>query len=98
MTVELFLAMLMFYSTATSLVTEGLKKINYIKEKVPYNIVVLVVAMVVGCGLTSIYYIANGIPWTTLNIIYLVLMGIANWLGAMVGYDKVKQLIGQIGA
>lgn len=96
MTVELFLALLVFYSTATSLATEALKKLT--KDKVPYNLLVLIVALIVGCGLTSVYYIAMDIPWTSINIIYLVLMGITNWIGAMVGYDKVKQLIGQIGA
>ena len=32
-----------------------------------------------------------------LNITYIPLMGIANWIGAMVGYDKVKQAIEQLG-
>lgn len=94
MTVEIFLVLLTAYSTASSLLTEALKKAT--KDKVPYNILVLIVALVVGCGGTSIYYIANDIPWTTLNIIYLILMGVANWVGAMVGYDKIKQLISQI--
>ena len=42
------------------------------------------------------YYTGSGIPFTPLNIIYIPLMGIANWLGAMVGYDKVKQAIEQL--
>ena len=37
-----------------------------------------------------------GIPWTVNNIICLVLMAVMIWLGAMVGFDKVIQTIGQI--
>lgn len=96
MTVEMFLTLLVFFSTATSLVTEALKKVT--GDKVPYNALVLIVAMVVGCVGMEIYYIINDIPWTLINAIYLILMGIANWIGAMVGYDKIKQLISQIGA
>lgn len=96
MTVELFLTLLVFFSTATSLVTEALKKVT--GDKIPYNALVLIVAMIVGCVGTAIYYMTNNIPWTAINIIYLILMGITNWIGAMVGYDKIKQLIGQMGA
>lgn len=96
MTVEMFLTLLVFFSTATSLATEALKKVT--GDKIAYNVLVLIVAMIVGCGGTAIYYMGSDVPWTALNIIYMVLMGIANWIGAMVGYDKIKQLIGQIGA
>ena len=94
MTVEIFLTLLVFFSTATSLGTEALKKV--VSEKFSSNALVLIVAMVIGCVGTGVYYIANGVEWTALNIIYLILMGIANWIGAMVGYDKIKQLISQI--
>lgn len=96
MIVEMFLILYVFFSAATSLITEALKKV--IGDKIPYNALVLIVAMVVGCVGMEIYYIINDIPWTLINAIYLILMGIANWIGAMVGYDKVKQLISQIGA
>lgn len=96
MIVEMFLILYVFFSAAASLITEALKKV--IGDKIPYNALVLIVAMVVGCVGMEIYYIINDIPWTLINAIYLILMGIANWIGAMVGYDKVKQLISQIGA
>lgn len=94
MTVEIFLTLLVFFSTVTSLCTEALKKL--VKEDFPSNILVLIVAMIVGCVGTGIYYLSIGIPWTAINIIYLILMGVANWVGAMVGYDKIKQLLEQI--
>ena len=96
MTVEMFLTLLVFFSTSTSLATEALKKV--LNDKVPYNILVLIVAMMIGCLGTGIYYTLNDIRIDTINMIYLILMGIANWIGAMVGYDKIKQLINQIGA
>lgn len=96
MTVEIFLTLLVFFSTATSLATEAFKKL--VGNKIPYNILVLIIAMIVGCVGVYIYYILNNIEINSINIIYLVLMGIANWIGAMVGYDKIKQLINQMGA
>ena len=38
----------------------------------------------------------KNIPWTTNNIICLVLMGVAVWIASMVGYDKLLQLLKQI--
>ena len=96
MTVEIFLTLLVFLSTATSLATEAFKKL--VGNKIPYNILVLIIAMIVGCVGVYVYYILNNIEINSINIIYLVLMGIANWIGAMVGYDKIKQLINQMGA
>ena len=96
MTVEIFLTLLVFFSTATSLATEAFKKL--VGNKIPYNILVLIIAMIVGCVGVYVYYILNNIEINSINIIYLVLMGIANWIGAMVGYDKIKQLIHQMGA
>ena len=67
------------------------------KVKYASNIVVLAVALIVGCGGTAIYYVNYQIPFTALNSVYLALIGITNWIGAMVGYDKVKQAISQMG-
>lgn len=41
-------------------------------------------------------YMLQGIPWTTNNIICLVLMGVAVWVASMIGYDKLLQLLKQI--
>lgn len=98
MTVTVFFILLTACAAATSLLTEGLKNfldglgILYVS-----NILVLIVAIIVGCGTTAIYYVNYQIPFNTLNNIYLILIGIANWLGATLGYDKVRQTIEQIG-
>lgn len=94
-----FLILLTVFATITALVTEALKKfLDGMGIGYASNIVVLVVAMAVGCGGTAIYYVNGQIPFNALNSVYLVLMGVANWIGAMVGYDKVKQAVAQIGA
>lgn len=99
MTVTVFLIILTACAAITSLLTEGIKKFLD-EQKVTYasNILVLVIAVIVGCGTTVLYYVNYQIPFNALNSVYLALMGIANWLGATLGYDKVRQTIAQIGA
>ena len=60
------------------------------------NIIVLCVSVVVGGMGTAVFYLWNDYAWTTLNIICLFIMICANWLCAMLGYDKVMQAITQI--
>lgn len=97
MTAEAALILLAICAIATSLLTEGIKKFLD-EKKVSYasNMLVFFVAQVVGCGLTALYYVNYQVPFNALNSVYLALMGVANWLGAMIGYDKVVQLIKQI--
>lgn len=99
MTVTAFLFILTACAAITSLLTEGIKKFLD-EQKVTYasNILVLVIAVIVGCGATVLYYVNYQIPFNALNSVYLALMGVANWLGATLGYDKVRQTIAQIGA
>lgn len=99
MTVTVFLILLTICAAVTSLLTQGIKKLLD-DAKVTYasNILVLIVAVIVGCGATALYYVNYQIPFNAINSVYLALMGVANWLGAMLGYDKVKQAVSQIGA
>ena len=99
MTVELFLMLLTILSVITSVFTEGIKKfLDSIKFQYASNILVLIVAAIVGCVGTTVFYMWNDIAFTALNVICIFLMVCANWLGAMVGYDKVMQAISQIKA
>ncbi len=97
MTTTAALILLAICATATSLLTEGIK-IFLNKKEVAYssNVLAFFVAMVVGCGVTALYYVNYQVPFNALNSVYLALMGVANWLGAMMGYDKVVQLIKQV--
>lgn len=94
MTAEIFLILLTIFSTVTSLVTEAVKKMLGEKQY-SSNIVVLIVAAIVGGVGTVVYYIINGSDINAVNVIYIGLMMLANWIGSMVGYDKVKQAITQ---
>ncbi len=99
MTTTAFLILLSGCAVMTSMLTEGIKKfLDELKITYASNILVLFVALVVGCGATALYYVNYQVPFNALNSVYLALLGIANWLGAMVGYDKVRQAIEQIGA
>lgn len=99
MTVTTFLIILASCAAITSLLTEGIKKFLD-EQKVSYasNVLVLIIAVIIGCGATALYYVNYSVPFTALNSVYIALMGIANWLGATLGYDKVRQTIAQIGA
>ena len=97
MTFDLFMILLTILSIITSLVTEGVKHfLDTLKITYASNIVVLIVSLVVATGGTSVFYLFNDIAWTTINIICIFLMVCANWLGSMLGYDKVMQAITQI--
>ena len=97
MTITVFLVLLAGFAAITSVATGGVKKFLD-NQGIAYasNIVVLVVAFAVGCGGTAIYYVNYQIPFNALNSVYLALMGVSNWLAAMLGYDKVKQAIEQL--
>lgn len=97
MTVELFLILLTILSIVTSLFTEGVKHfLDTLKITYASNVVVFIVSLVIGGVGTVIFYLFNDIAWTTINIICIFLMVCANWLGAMIGYDKITQAITQI--
>lgn len=97
MNVNMFLVLLTGLSTLTSLFTEAVKKfLEGTKIKYSSNIVVLLSSVFVsGMGMVSFYLISET-QFILPNIIGIVLMIIANWLVAMVGYDKVVQAIKQL--
>ena len=98
MTITLFMALLVILAIVTSLVTEAVK--IFIEEftwmDYASNLVVLCVAVAVGSIGTATAYVLLGISFTVANIVCIGLMALAVWIGAMVGYDKVIQLIEQI--
>lgn len=97
MTLTLFLTLLTILALVVSLFTEAVKKfLKGMKVTYSSNIVVLLVSLVVGIGGTALAYMFMAIPFTTPNIVCMLLMGIVVWVGAMMGYDKVIQLIEQI--
>lgn len=96
MTVEIFLILLAIFAAVTSLITEAVKKLfDSLKMTYKSNLVVLWVSIIVGCFGMGAFYELNGYALTSFEYICALLMIVANWLSAMLGYDKVKQTITQ---
>lgn len=97
MTVSNILTILLVCSTVSSLVTEAVKRILDDKQKgYSSNILVLIVSLILGWAMAIAFCIKDNIPFTAMNIICIIVVGIANWLCAMFGYDKIKQTFMQI--
>lgn len=97
MTITIFLLLMTICSAVSSLLTEGIKNwFTNAGKNYSSNLIAMINAVVIGCGGTAIAYVLMGIAFTLPNILCLVLMAVAVWLGSMVGYDKVIQLITQI--
>lgn len=97
MTLTVFITLLVILAVCVSLITEAVKKfMDDAGVKYSANIVVLIVALIVGAGGTALMYLFMGIAFTPPNIVCMVLMAVAVWVGAMVGYDKVIQMIEQL--
>ena len=97
MTFEIFLALLTAFSIFTSLFVEAIKtSLASSKKQWASNLLVLWVSVVVGGVGTAFFYLCNDIKFTAINIIIIILMICANWLVAMLGYDKVMQAIKQM--
>lgn len=97
MKVSMFLILLSAFSLIVGLIVQAFKKLlDSLGAKYSSNVVVVSVSAIVGIGGTAIYYIIVAIPFSAVNIICMLLMGVATAVGAMVGYDKVIQTIKQI--
>lgn len=97
MSLQAFIILLAACATVTSLLTQAVKSfLEAQKIKYASNVIVLVIAMVVGCAGAMVYYYVFAMPFTVLNCIMAIFLGLANWVGAMVGYDKVKQALEQM--
>lgn len=98
MTASTFVFILTIGSTLSTLLTEAVKKFcEEAKLNYSSNILALVDSVIIGGGGTAVVYALTGAPWNTANIVSLILMIFAVWLGCMVGFDKVIQTAGQIG-
>ena len=97
MSITLFITMFTVGAAIAALLTEAVKKFysNAGKEYSP-NVIAFVDAVVIGAGGTAVVYMLMNIPWTVNNIICLVLMAVCVWIGSMIGYDKVVQLLKQL--
>ena len=96
MTITLFMTLLVVLAVAVSLLTEAVKKLfEGTKFTYPSNVLVLIVSIIVGIAGTAIAYVSLEIAFTPPNVMGMLLMAVAVWVGSMVGYDKVLQMIEQ---
>lgn len=97
MTISLFITILTAGSIISGVLTEAIKKF-YINagKKYSANIIALINAVVIGCGGTIMAYILIGIPFTATNIVCVIGVMFAVWIGSMLGYDKVIQTVKQL--
>ena len=96
MTVETFLTLLLACSVVTSLVTEAVKKLlDSIHVKYVTNVVVLFVSIIVGGAIAGIYCTMVETVLFNNLFIFISVVIVANWLVAMLGYDKIVQTITQ---
>ena len=94
MTLALFMSLLTILSLVSSLITQAIKA-NF-KVTKP-TLVVGIIAAIVGWGGGAAAYTLMHVPFDTQSIICLVLLAPAVWLSATLGYDKVMEVIKQIG-
>ena len=97
MSIFAFTFLLIAFSSITSLIVEAIKKLMDEKENLTYNLIVLIVAMIVGFVGTLIYFYLSGATFAIIHFFFALAMGFFSALGAMVGYDRVKQAIEQFG-
>ena len=96
MTITLFVSILTVGAVVSGLLTEAVKKwYENMKKDYSSNMIALINAVVGGGGGAAVTYMLLGVGWTVNNIICLLLMAICVWLGSMIGYDKILQLIKQ---
>ena len=93
MSVQAYMGLLLICSTLTSLGVEALKKQFKIQKYL--NLIVLAVSIIFGAITCVIAYLQQNIPFTALNIVYMIVFAIGNWFCAVHGYDKIKQTIEQ---
>lgn len=98
MTVSSFITLLTFLSGVNVLLTQATKKlIDETRMAYSSNVVALIDAVVCGFVGTLVYFLTAGDKIGSMEILMAVLMAISVWVGSMVGYDKVTQMIRQIG-
>lgn len=97
MSMVMFIMLVTLMCAISGLLTEGIKQwcANAGKNCSP-NLVALIDALAIGGIGTPIAYVLLGIPFTAANILCIFIMIVAIWLGSMIGYDKIIQLVTQI--
>lgn len=85
-------------ATFTSLVVEGVKKL--LDEKgVHYssNLLAVIVSVISTLIVSILYIVYKNIPFSAQVVVIIIALMIFSFLTSTVGYDKVKQMLEQLG-
>lgn len=94
MTFTLFCGLLTGLGVLTALIIEFIKSVlDGYKKTYNTQTVSLISGLVVGIVGTIVVYILMAIPFTALNIVFIVFEGLAVTIGAQLGYDKVISVL-----
>ena len=97
-TMEIFLFGLTLCATMSGLVTEAVKKtFPAFDKKVGSTILAAICSVIVALAVCALYILYAGVAITTQVIAAIVVFVILSWIGATVGYDKVRQAIESFG-
>lgn len=95
MTITLFIVLVTMLSLVDSLLTQAIKKTF---DNTKPTLVAAIIAALTGWGGGVCAYVLMGIAFTPASAVCLILLAPVIWLGATLGYDKVIEVIKQIGA
>ena len=96
-TITIFATLLTILVACNALITQAIKvAFDKSGKKYSSNLIALITSITIG-GLGSVIaYIFLGIAFNIYSIICIPLFIIVIWVGSMVGFDKIFQLIEQI--
>ena len=94
---EIFIYGLLITSTLAGLVTEAVKKIlTELKVNYHSNLLAGIVALILAAGIGVVYVVICNLGFTGANVVQIIALAVLSWLGSMIGYDKVVQVITQL--
>ena len=77
-------------------ITEAIKTFKKESESYSANLIAGIVAVVLSVAIAAAYIIMMEATLTAKLAVYLIALMLFSWLGAMLGFDKVTQMILQI--
>lgn len=93
---DIFLVGMFVVSAFTGLATEAAKQVlSACKKSYNSNVLSGIVAVILSIGLGVFYVILNNITFTAQIVACIGMLAFLSWLCAMVGYDKVIQIVSQ---
>lgn len=96
-TVGVFGVLLIALGGFTTIAVEFVKNLlSKLEKKVDPQIVAIICGAIIGIIGTMIYYFTVGIPFTAMNIVWLLLEALCVIIGSQVGYDKLWSVIKSI--